>query len=129
MSIDLLWFTQLVSGQPELNIQSSNCWAHGLSATFSWLPVLPIFFLCLSQHFFLSIHFSFDPHFLLPQPHSSHVLLEMATSGPLSITPCWTKEPHMSQKSLFSSSCTWPYILLFFRSILSRISLDDVGRR
>lgn len=92
MSRDLLKFTQLVSGQPELNVKSSDCLGTWSSATFYWLPViLPFFFLCLSQYFILSIHFNFRPcvlhhpsPLLFSQQRSCRIFSETATEPPAS---------------------------------------------
>lgn len=138
MSRDLFRFLHLISGQPELNMKSSDCWAHDLCATFHCLPILLLlFFLHLSQYFFFSTHFNLSPHFLHPskpshsvQPYSLHVLSETAThtAGPSASLLSGPRDHIMSWEPLFTL-CTWFHVLVFFHKLLSHSLLNDMEKK
>lgn len=81
--------TQLVGGQPELNIKSFECWVHDLPAAFYWLPViLTLFFPCLNNLSFQLILtsvciFSTSSLFLPP----SHIYITCSLKQPTHLWP------------------------------------------
>lgn len=137
MSRDLFRFLHLISGQLELNMKSSDCWAHDLCATFHCpFFLFSSFFICLnissSQHILILVHIFSTLQ--SPPTLSSHTPYMCSLKQPhIPLAPCASllngpRNHIMSWEPLFAL-CTWFHVLMFFRKLLSHSLLNDMEKK